>query len=527
MGKSAGRRASTDTARRKGNAKAKSHLDHEYVEILEQAYLRFRVSLFSGRQSYGQSLTISSLQLFNGTFQQIMENKGKAVLRQSLQPFFVQWSNRPHQLGSLGILTSPARSPQESGLPSRCIIVSLSDGIIHFPLSSLDEQICTRGDSLTIAFYLLEQLATRLAAMAPSAAAISQDGLVNSSPRKKTSVASTSAGWKTLGLGNVGSYLRVPSLPGLSSTPSGSPALQKTKKRSVTGPVAQQASVSEKEAEGADWMAIGTFGLFGNKGKPKDSRAASAKLSPAAGSKAAQLSLALAQGAVNRSQTMLNAAAASETAASSSTPTDGGNVPPGDITPTAIEYATVDDELKAAIEAGLSLPTTPLAVCEAERQLELGPEVPAAAPGMAESMSKIERLERRRVWLDEPGSWRTLDCYLVSMESLIVGRGADCVRFGHRRIRLHSRLYPLTARAKWMQMTSLPPWRAESPLSPFGKHRKARWSRAFSCLLATRTAHHWQYKTSPPHPPQAGPYEHSARAALVETLACSQICRRG
>ena len=237
-----------------------------------------------------------------------------------------------------------------------------------------DEDLCTHQDILAINSFLTEQLS----AISPVNTSIATDTAKAVSARAVRKKASTS-GWKTLGLGNVGSYLRVPSLPGMPGQSAILPASSATPTHRPDGPT----DPGKDEEEGADWMAISTFGLFGKKG----------------GKKAAAVPPMTAKTVTRTHAVPVEAAGPTAIAtvtvqleAEAVVRTRDGN---GKVSST-VEHASVDDELKDAIEAGLSLPQTPSE--EAEPPTD---------------NAKMQSLPVQRVWLGEPGAWCSLRCSIV------------------------------------------------------------------------------------------------------------------
>ena len=330
-------------------------------------------------------------------------------MRRSLEPHFSKWCSRSHELGGLGssliamirvtklilfIGYAVTIADLEGSLPDTndTIIVSQSTGLVAGPS---ERSTCTHEDILAFCSILQDHLSAR-----PPHTEIAK--LELDSPKKERPSAvrnrNSSSGWKTLGMGNVGSYLRIPSIPGLSSQ--SSVALDKSPESQAGGPSTSSA-LRTSEDQGADWMAISTFGLFGNKGKkarparPFVARATTSTRpipsSVATGAAIVPEQVGPEQETAQRPEAGLSQNEDLRSSATSDAIAGGMN------SGVAPDYVTVDDELKEAIEAGLLLPS-------------LLPE--ADEPALAQQ--EVTRLERQRVWLGEPGAWHYLDCWLAS-----------------------------------------------------------------------------------------------------------------
>ena len=255
---------------------------------------------------------------------------------------------------STGINISPhaARISGKSNLASRTelsaahvLVVDKSSGMLVFPPAS---DSITHPACLAIARHLLTLLPeTKLpgSATAGIGSAPLPKGKSRAGHTRRQPSASASS-WRTLGLGNVGSYLRVPSIPGLSTSttaeeePPPVPPLPKA--------VSQSGSETTSKAvdKPTDWMAIGTFGLMRSSSASANGKrvenAASQDEQPALVEGARASKPVATQQKEDEDSTRI---AAGESAKA---PEDSRSPVP------APSHATVDDELKEAIEGEIS-----------------------------------------------------------------------------------------------------------------------------------------------------------------------------
>lgn len=393
-------KASLEVHSAKSASRTRTHSNQAYVYLLQQGYREYR--------------------LFHGSLASNLERNGKSALQDSLRAFFGEWCNRKLVPDSLGM---PAASvildhmvmPDHSE-PVQPHVFLHRKGILRLP----PEEDVRRSDALAIALHIFGLLPPKSSEFKHTTDPLqpaSRKQAKSKEQRVRRQPSTTS--WKTLGLGQVGSYLRVPSIPGLSSSDSHAPS---------TEPVLILPEKAAKPTEGTDWMAISTFGMFGSKSR---------KASTVVVDKSAKPVLVEPGHSAVKSTSVARRSAEEILAAETPLPTSPTRKRESDLkqpAPATLQDApltTVDDELKQAIE---------------EEMASEGSEPPATA----KPADQVRVLSPRPVFIGEDVVQKDLVCMVL--DDLVLALLFDLSSSEQKED--HSRLQDLSAAREYLSAVS-------------------------------------------------------------------------